>query len=99
MTPYDRAARHARWMLGVLALAILFVAVVEVFVGHSSLAFTAAIIALIAANARMLTHNCPKCGKNLFFRGVLAVPWPRRICGACGHDCAAPAPLPNPQNR
>lgn len=102
MTPYHRAVRHARWMLGVLALAILFVAVAEVFVGHSNLVFAAAIIALIAANARMLTHNCPQCGKNLFFRGPLVVPWPARICGACGHDCThhlSPQDRPNPQNR
>jgi predicted RNA-binding Zn-ribbon protein involved in translation (DUF1610 family) len=98
VTPYARAVRHARWMLGVLALAILFVAVAEVFVGHSNLVFAAAIIALIAANARMLTHNCPNCGKNLFLRGPLVVLWPQRICGACGHDCDAPD-RPNPQNR
>jgi predicted RNA-binding Zn-ribbon protein involved in translation (DUF1610 family) len=90
LTIYGRAARHARWMLGVLALTILFVAVVEVFFGHSNLAFAAAIIALISANARMLTFNCPQCGKNLFFRGALVVFWPQRICGRCGCDCDAP---------
>lgn len=73
-------------MLGVLGMSILFVAVVEVFVGHSNLAFAAAIIALVVANARMLSFNCPQCGKNLFFRGPLVVPWPQRICGRCGHD-------------
>jgi predicted RNA-binding Zn-ribbon protein involved in translation (DUF1610 family) len=86
MSLYDRAVRHARWMAGVLVLAILFVAVVEVFVGHSNLAFAAAIIALVLANARMLSFNCPDCGKNLFFRGVLVVLWPNRICGRCGRD-------------
>jgi hypothetical protein len=98
VSPYERAARHARWMLGVLALAILFVAVAEVFVGHSNLAFAAAIIALIAANAQMLTHNCPRCGRNLFFRWGLVLPWPSRRCRSCGHDCTAPD-RPNPQNR
>ena len=78
--------------MGVLALAILFVAVVEVFVGHSNLAFAAAIVALVLANARMLTFNCPQCGKNLFFRGPLVVPWPNRLCTRCGHDCDAPEP-------
>ncbi len=73
-------------MLGVLGLSILFVAVVEVFVGHSNLAFAAAIIGLVVANARMLSFNCPQCGKNLFFRGPLVVLWPQRICGRCGHD-------------
>ncbi len=85
-------------MLGVLTLAVLFVAVVEVFVGHSNLAFAAAIIVLILANARMLEFNCPQCGKNLFFRGVLVVPWPNRKCGRCGHDCDHDARAPS-QNR
>lgn len=98
MSPYARAARHARWMLGVLALTILGVAAAEVYVGHSNVVFAAAIIALIAANARMLTHNCPKCGKNLFFRGPLVVFWPQRICGRCGHECDTPDPA-NHQNR
>lgn len=85
-------------MLGVLALCILFVAVVEVFVGHSNLAFAAAIIALIFANARMLGFNCPQCGKNLFFRGPFVVLWPNRVCTACGHDLDQAAP-DNPQKR
>ncbi|MGY6552047.1 MAG: hypothetical protein ACXIT4_09155 [Erythrobacter sp.] len=85
-------------MLGVLGLAILFVAVVEVFVGHSNLAFAAAIIALVFANARMLTFNCPHCGKNLFFRGILVVPWPNRICTRCGADLEQESAPPS-QNR
>lgn len=98
MSLYGSAARHARWMAAVLVMAVLFVAVVEVFVGHSNLAFAAAIIGLIIANARMLGFNCPECGKNLFFRGVLVVPWPNRICSRCGHDCDA-APRESSQNR
>jgi len=49
----------------------------------------------VIANAPMLRFNCPACGKNAFFRGVLVVPWPNRICSACGHDCNAA----DPQNR
>lgn len=98
MTPYARAAGHARWMLGVLALTIVLVAASEMVFGHSSLTFAAAIIALIAANRKMLTHNCPNCGKNLFFRGPLVVLWPSRQCTACGHDCDQPG-QPNPQFR
>ena len=70
-------------MAGVLALAILFVMLVEQLFGHSSIAFGIAIIGLVFANARMLTFNCPTCGKNLFFRGVLVVPWPNKTCGKC----------------
>lgn len=84
MTVYDRASRHAWWMAGALTLAVLFVAVVDRLWGHSTLAFAAAIIGLVVANRRMLSLNCPHCGKNLFFRGLFVVPWPNRTCGRCG---------------
>ncbi|MGB7418890.1 MAG: hypothetical protein WA918_06905 [Erythrobacter sp.] len=71
-------------MAGILVLAILFVLVIDSYFGHSTLAFGAAIIGLLIANARMLTFNCPTCGKNVFFRGVIVVPWPNRVCGRCG---------------
>ncbi|MEM7700331.1 MAG: hypothetical protein AAF251_00195 [Pseudomonadota bacterium] len=86
MSLYDHARRHAWWMLGALVLAILFVAVVERFFGHSSIAFGIAIVGLVAANRRMLTFNCPNCAKNVFFRGIFVVPWPNRVCGRCGEE-------------
>lgn len=92
MTVYARAARHAWRMLGALGVAFLLVASVDRFYGHSSLAFAAAIMLLIVANAPMLRFNCPRCGKNAFFRGVLVVPWPNRICRRCGHDLDAGHP-------
>ena len=84
MTVYEHARQHAWFMAGALALAILFVVTVERFVGHSTIAFGIAIVGLIAANSRMLSLNCPHCGKNLFFRGIFVVPWPNRVCGRCG---------------
>ncbi len=86
MSVYERAQKHAWWMMGALLVAILFVAVIDQFFGHSTIAFAAAIVGLIAANRRMLGFNCPRCGKNLFFRGLFVVPWPNRICGKCGLD-------------
>lgn len=91
--PYNRAKRHAWFMAGALGLAILFVITVEQFVGHSTIAFGIAIVGLVLANARMLSMNCPSCGKNLFFRGMIVVPWPNRECSKCGTQ------LDNPQNR
>ena len=73
-------------MLGVLALAVLLVLTTDRFYGHSTIAFAAAIIMLIVANAPMLRFNCPECGKNAFFRGPFVVPWPNRICTRCGTD-------------
>jgi ribosomal protein S27AE len=77
-------------MLGVLALAVLLVVAVDRIHGHSSLAFAAAIMMLIFANAPMLRFNCAKCGKNAFFRGPFVIPWPNRLCSRCGLDLAAP---------
>lgn len=82
-------------MLGVLALAIALVLVVDRLHGHSTLAFAAAIMLLVIANAPMLRFNCPHCGKNAFFRGVLVVLWPNRRCTRCGQDLDQP----DPQNR
>ncbi|KEO87415.1 hypothetical protein EH30_07225 [Erythrobacter sp. JL475] len=93
MSIYERARRHAWFMAWALVLAILFVLTIEQFAGHSTIAFGIAIVGLVLANARMLRMNCPACGKNLFFRGLLVVPWPNRTCGKCGSQ------LDNPQNR
>ncbi|MEO0689554.1 MAG: hypothetical protein AAFY51_04540 [Pseudomonadota bacterium] len=90
MSLYRRARHHAWAMLGALVGAIAFVGVVERFFGHSTIAFGVAIIGLVAANRRMLSYNCPNCGKNLFFRGILVVPWPNRTCGRCGYELDKP---------
>ncbi|MEE4199112.1 hypothetical protein [Erythrobacter sp.] len=87
---YENARRHAWFMAGALILSILFVAVIDRYFGHSTIAFGVAIIGLVIANRRMLTYNCPTCGKNLFFRGILVVPWPNRVCGKCGTRLADP---------
>ncbi len=79
-------------MLGVLALAVLLVTVVDRLYGHSTLAFSAAIGMLLIANGPMLRFNCGRCGKNTFFRGILVVPWPNRICTRCGLDLETQAP-------
>ena len=91
MSIYERARRHAWFMAGATLLAILFVLTVEQFYGHSSIAFGIAIVGLVFANARMLTLNCPTCGKNLFFRGIFVVPWPNQVCGKCGTQLAEPS--------
>lgn len=77
-------------MLAVTALAVLLVVATDAFYGHSSLAFAAAIIVLILANAPMVRLNCPRCGKNAFFRGPFVVPWPNRTCTRCRLDLDAP---------
>jgi len=72
-------------------LAVVLVAVVDQVYGHSSIAFAAAIGMLLIANAPMLRFNCGRCGKNTFFRGVIVVPWPNRVCTRCGLDLGSQA--------
>ena len=86
MSLYARARRHAWRMLGVLGVAILIVVAADRLYGHSTIAFALAIGLLILANAPMLRFNCPRCGKNAFFRGPFVVLWPNRICRRCGED-------------
>ena len=81
---YSRARLHAWRMLASLIIAITFVLAVDIFYGHSTIAFAVAIVGLVAMNVPMLGFNCPTCGKNLFFRGMFVVPWPNRVCGKCG---------------
>ncbi len=88
MTLYKAAVRHAWLMLAILGAAILFVGAVDQLYGHSTLAFAAAIIGLVIANRPMLRFNCPRCGKNAFFRGIVVVLWPNRECTRCGLDLA-----------
>ena len=90
---YQAALRHARFMGIALIVSILFVLIVERMAGHSSTAFGIAIVGLVIANVRMLSFNCPHCGKNMFFRGIFVMPWPNAVCGRCGAD------LHNPPSR
>lgn len=75
-------------MLGAVGLGVLLVVTVDRVYGHSTLAFAAAILLLLIANAPMLRFNCPRCGKNAFFRGMFVIPWPNRVCTRCGLDLA-----------
>lgn len=99
MTPYSRAVIHGWRMLAGLITAITFVLAIDIAFGHSTWAFAVAIIGLIGLNAPMLRLNCPRCGKNLFFRGVFVVPWPNRICTKCGLDLEHDEPDQRHQNR
>lgn len=81
-------------MLGVVSLGVLLVVTVDRVYGHSTIAFAAAILMLLVANAPMPRFNCHSCGKNAFFRGPFVIPWPNRRCTRCGLDLSA-APTQN----
>ena len=87
---YNIAKLHAQRMLAWLVIAITFVMASEYYFGHSFIAFGIATVGLVIANVPMLRYNCPTCGKNLFFRGMLVVPWPNRTCGKCGEQLDRP---------
>ncbi|QFT78121.1 hypothetical protein [Erythrobacter sp. THAF29] len=91
MTLYECARRHAIRMAWALLIAIVFVLAVDWAYGHSTIAFAIAIFGLIWLNMPMLGFNCPRCGHNAFFRGVIVVPWPRKTCGKCGLELDRPA--------
>ncbi len=74
---------------------LLLIATTEQLFGHSTLAFVAAIVLLLVVNRPIIGFNCPRCGKNAFFRGRLAVFWPNRICTRCGLDLDAAPPSQN----
>ena len=38
---------------------------------------------------RSMLIACPRCGKSLFMRGFVSVPWPARRCSRCGIDLTA----------
>jgi ribosomal protein S27AE len=84
MSVYHRARRHALLMGWALLGTIGFVVASDLVFGHSVIAFTIAVAALVVLNLPILRFNCPRCGTNLFFRGVVLLPWPRRTCGKCG---------------
>ena len=87
MSVYEAARRHALKMLGLTGLGVVFIIAVDQLIGHSSIAFAIVIFGLFMANIGILGFNCPNCRKNLFFyRGILMLPWPNKVCGRCGTD-------------
>lgn len=84
MSIYHRARAHALMMGWALLGGIGFVIASDIVFGHSAIAFALAVGVLIVLNLPMLRFNCPRCGTNLFFRGMVLLPWPRRTCGTCG---------------
>ena len=94
MTVYEAAHRHALKMLAGVGLGVVFIIAVDAWIGHSSIAFAIVIFGLFMANIGILGFNCPTCRKNLFFyRGILMLPWPNKVCGRCGTDLTkVPAP-------
>jgi len=84
MTVYRLAVRHAQMMAFALMVTIFFVITFERLFGFTTPALAISIVVLVVANAKMLSLNCPRCGQNLFMHGLIALPWPNRVCRKCG---------------
>jgi ribosomal protein S27AE len=47
---------------------------------------------MIIGGVRSLLLSCPDCGKSLFMRGFVSVPWPAKRCSRCGADLTVVRP-------
>ncbi len=86
MNIYARAVQQMKLMLGSTALGLLMVIIWDRYLPHSTIPFVIAIAMLLYLGRDMRLLNCPRCGKNLFMRRWLSVPWPNRVCTRCGLD-------------
>jgi len=84
MNVYERAKRHA-WLVTKVFVALPFFGLLSHWLfdqGHP--AFVTGAIFLMLLNLRHFAYCCPNCGSNLFYRGIIAMPWPNRTCSKCG---------------
>ncbi|KQM60015.1 hypothetical protein ASE65_09895 [Sphingomonas sp. Leaf16] len=41
---------------------------------------------VLIGGIRSLLIRCPRCGKSVFMRGLISVPWPAKRCSRCRTD-------------
>lgn len=88
---YLRARRYMFCMIIAMPLIMWCAPVLLTSMGASSrsipmfeMAFAA--LWLLVGGIGSLLLSCPKCGKLLFMRGFMSVPWPAKTCRKCGLD-------------
>jgi len=64
--------------------------------GASSQTIFAVIVPLgfawfLIAGIRSFLIACPSCGKSVFMRGFVSLPWPAKRCSRCGTDLTTAA--------
>jgi len=83
------------WLSIALFLCFLPIMILaERFRFDPEVAFVVFGVGVLLISIRNLTLNCPKCGKNVFTRGVIFAFWPSRTCRKCGRELDE-----TPQNR
>ena len=88
---YAVARRHMLWTVAAMPAIIWGVPLLLSAFGVSSEAMFAVIVPLglawvLIGGLRSLMIACPRCGKSLFMRGFISVPWPAKRCSRCGAD-------------
>lgn len=88
---YAKAQTHMIAMLVAAPVIVWGVPLLLMPIGLSFETVAAIIIPLMIAwllvgGVRSLLLACPRCGKSLFMRGFVSMPWPPKTCSRCGQD-------------
>lgn len=88
---YAVARRHILWTIAAMPVIVWGVPLLLSAFGVSSEVTFAVIVPLglawaLIGGLRSLMIACPRCGKSLFMRGIISVPWPARRCSRCRAD-------------
>ena len=93
---YATGRRHMLWTISAMVAIIWGIPLVLSAFGASFQMILAVIVPLgfawvLIGGIRSLMIACPTCGKSLFMRGFISVPWPAKRCSRCGADLTASA--------
>ncbi|MFN3388581.1 MAG: hypothetical protein ACK40O_06575 [Allosphingosinicella sp.] len=88
----SRASRtlYAKGWAYLLATASIFIAILAAAPDRAEGPLMITWVAV--AGLGSLAFRCPRCGKNLFMKGIMSVPWPAARCRRCGTDLTALPP-------
>lgn len=88
---YVTGQRHMLWTIIAMFAIIWGIPLTLSAFGASSQTVFAVIVPLglawvLIGGIRSFMIACPSCGKSLFMRGFISVPWPAKQCSRCGAD-------------
>jgi ribosomal protein S27AE len=88
---YVTGQRHMLWTIVAMFAIIWGIPLALSAFGASSQTMFAVIVPLgfawvLIGGVRSFMIACPSCGKSLFMRGFIGVPWPAKRCSRCGVD-------------
>lgn len=88
---YVTGKRHILWTIVAMFAIIWGISLALTAFGASSQTMFAVIVPLglawvLIGGIRSFMIACPPCGKSLFLRVFISVPWPAKRCSRCGVD-------------